>query len=104
MSILILAPAATFATVAGDNVGVTPSPAISTINRLYLDTTAGAANIVSIVAGVDGQLLWVWNQGPNAANLIAGSFVGSAQDLTMLSGDSILLFYDGAAAAWVMGV
>jgi hypothetical protein len=114
MSILRLGPVATFVAAAGNNDNVDPGPGdINTINRLYVDTTAGAATIRSIVAGLDGQLLWVLNlsggnpltlnnasgTSPAANNLSGGS------DITIEDGDSLLIFYDaGSIVRWIMGV
>ena len=105
MGILKLAPASTFVAVAGLNPTVTPSgPDITQINRLYVDTTAGNAIFDTIVDGADGQLLWIWNQGPNTLTLQVGGLIIGSDNLRLLANDQLLLFYDLGQTAWISGV
>lgn len=112
MAILKLAPASTFVAAAGANNNVTPSaPTIATINRLKVDTTAGACNFTGLVAGADGQLLWILNIGANdltltnqsAGSTAANRFAGVA-DITIPANDSAMIYYDSGLTRWVMAI
>ncbi len=112
MAVLNLAPASTFVSAAGANNNVTPAaPAIGTINRLKVDTTAGAANFTGLVAGADGQLLWILNVGANALTLnnqnagsTAANRFSGVDDFIIPANDSLLIYYDTTIARWIMGV
>lgn len=108
-AVIAFGPAATFVAVAGDNNNVTPAPAISTINRLKVDTAAGAATITGIAAGADGQNLLVTNVGANDLTLAVESASSTAAnrlygigDLVMPQFNSQLLVYDSAIARWLI--
>lgn len=113
MAVLKLGPSASVVLAAGLNDNITPAPAIGTLNRLRVDTTAGAASGTGLAAGADGQLLWILNDGPNDFTLLnadTGStgvnrFAGPA-DLTIPTKASMLIYYDAAVLTgrWVIGV
>lgn len=103
MALLRLAPGVTFIAAAGVNAGVDPGPgSMQTINRLYVDTSAGAASITSFVAGLDGQLLWVFVSGANALTFTQGASLIGNSDITINPNDSLLIYYDGPALAWIL--
>lgn len=112
MAILVLAPASSFMAAAGNNDNVTPAaPDITQINRLFVNTTNGDATFTGLVAGADGQLVWVWNQGTNLltlANQNAGSTAANRfrglDDILIPANGSVLIFYDASVSRWVMGV
>lgn len=96
-----------FVAVAGNNNNIPLD--IAVINRVLIDTTAGAAILTGVVAGTDGQLLVVTRQGPNSLTLNnqdAGSDPDAqlygAVNLTLLDRQSRLLSYSGTLSKWVM--
>lgn len=118
MAILRLGPAGTFTASAGANNNAAPDAGanIQTLNRLYIDSSAGVCNLTGLAAGLDGQLLWLKNTGANdvtlndenAGSTITNRFSGLA-DLTISADDSLLIYYDAALGAgtpgrWIMGV
>lgn len=113
MALLILAPAVDLAPPAGASNNVDPGPgSIGTINRLRVNTAAGAASFTGIVAGTDGQLLWILNTGANDLTLVDNSggsaagnrFRGVGVDIIIPSGGSALIYYDSTVAAWIAAV
>jgi hypothetical protein len=110
--ILKLAAAANLTPAAGASNNVDPGT-IATLNRIRVDTTAGAASFTGIVAGADGQLLWIVNTGANDLTLTNNSGASSAGnrfsglgDITIPGGGSALIYYDTGVAggAWVAAV
>lgn len=108
-----LAGRGAFTAAAGANNNVTPDSAVNiqSINRLFVDTTAGAANITGISAGYNGQMLWVNVSGGNALTLnsenagsTAANRLSGSADLVFASGDNTLLVYDDTIDRWMMGV
>lgn len=114
MAILRLSPAAIYA-LNGTQVnnldplnGSTPG-AIGTINRLNF-TGTGPTVITGILAGSDGQLLWLRNSTNaditlplnNAGSAAANQFDGF--ELAIPAGGSLLIHYDTTAARWITGV
>lgn len=112
MAILRLGPSDTIIAAAGSQNNVTPPNfGIATLNRLLIDTSAGPATFTGLIAGVDGQLIWNRVTGGNSltlsnangASVAANQFNGS-DSLTILSGDSLLIYYDGVTSKWIMGI
>jgi hypothetical protein len=120
MAVLSLGPSTTFVAAAGSQNNVTPAPAITGLNRLLVNTNAGAATFTGLAAGTDGQLLWLTNTGAgdltlaneNAASTITNRFESGAivGDLIVIGGGgNLLLYYDsaigpGTPGRWIMGV
>jgi hypothetical protein len=83
--------------------------AINTAFRVYIFSDA-ARDITGIVAGIDGQLLWVVNFGSfaitlknnNAGSAAANRILGAnSADIVLRAGNgSVLLHYDTASAFW----
>jgi hypothetical protein len=112
MAVLRLGPADTIVAAAGSQNNVdTPNEFIDSLNRIYVDTTAGNATFTGLVAAADGQLMWILNSGPNSLTLsnengasdAANQFTGSG-DLTISAGDSMMIYYDASLTKWVMGI
>lgn len=114
MAILRLSPAAVYA-LDGTPVnnldpldGSTPA-AIGTINRLIF-TGTGPTVITGIVAGSDGQLLWLRNETNadislplnNAGSTAENQFDGF--ELAIPVGGSLLIYYDTTDARWITGI
>lgn len=115
MAILRLAPAATVTPPAGQSNNVDPG-SISTINRIHVDTSAGAASFSGLVAGLDGQLVWIFISGANdltllnesASSTITNRFHGLG-DFVLPADSSVLIYYDsgigaGTPGRWIMAV
>jgi hypothetical protein len=112
-AILKLAVAAVVTPPAGQSDDVDPGPGdIGIINRVHVDTSAGAASFSGIVAGSDGQLLWLLVTGANDLTLLnadgssaPGNQFSGLGDLVIPAGGSALIYWDvgvGASGAWVM--
>lgn len=108
-AVIAFGPATTFVAVAGNNDDVTPVPAVSSINRLKVDTTAGAATFTGLLAGADGQAVLITNTTANdltlavenAGSAAANRFYGIG-DLVMPQFNSQLLIYDATLARWLI--
>lgn len=107
-ALVTFGPEDTFVLAAGDNDDLTPGAGIGNINRLLLDSSAGAAAITGIIAGTDGQALLLTlttandvelphdDLGSAAANRLYG--VGP----TLIEHGSQLLIYSGNLDRWVL--
>lgn len=118
MALLKLGPGGTFTAAAGANNNATPDGGVNiqTLNRLKIDTSAGACNLTGLAAGLDGQLLWLYDSGANeftlnsenAGSTITNRFNGAA-DFTQVTKGSFLIYYDAGIGAstpgrWIIAV
>lgn len=108
-ALVTFGPETTFVLAAGGNNNVTPVPAVASINRLFLDASAGNAVVTGIAAGANGQALLVTLNSANEVELPnedAGSLAVNrlfGVGPTLIQRGSALLVYSGTLSRWVVG-
>lgn len=99
-----------YATPAGASNDTVPTGFTSSVNRLDVDTSAGAANWTGLTAGVDNQMVYIRVTGANnltlnnqnTGSLAANRFAG-VDDFPLLPGAGLMVcYYAGTVNRWVM--
>lgn len=87
------------------------APWPSGVGRLDLDASLGNATLTGLIAGSDGQIVYLSNIDPSFSIVLANQNTGSAaanrfrtvDDLTLVPGDTlVILYYGGAVNRWVI--
>lgn len=93
----------TVAPAAGSYTNYNPAGFGPGVGRLDIDTSAGNVELVSLIAGTDGQLLNVSNTGPNTLLLDTPGFRLPGQMAIVENDAQLLCYYAGSINKWCMG-
>jgi hypothetical protein len=89
------------------------SPGISGVNYIRVSANSASFNISGLAGGTAGQLIWMFNVGSNAINILhedAGATAAnrfatqSGATKTVQAGCIAFMFYDGLTSRWRVGL
>lgn len=80
------------------------------VGRLILTAGSGAASVSGLIAGTDGQYLFIYNNDPTNTITLLSQNAGSTAanrfaylgDLQLVPGEGVLAVYDATIARWLL--